>query len=79
MSNNINDNSYLIHEIDINIIISRCIFGFISWICCLVLIIVYIIHIFQVKYKLCKKKSLSYEDTAELALNESFDYNSSIN
>ena len=79
MSNNTNDSSYLIHETVINIIISRCIFGFISWIFCLVLIIVYIIHIFQVKYKLCQKKSLSDEDTAEFALNESFDYNSSIN
>ena len=79
MSNNTNDSSYWIHETDINIIISRFIFGFISWICCLVLIIVYLIHIFQVKYKLCKKKQLSDEDTAEFALNESFDYNSSIN
>jgi hypothetical protein len=69
MSNNTTDNSYLIHSNDINVLICRCIFCFISWLCCLFLISIYIILILKVKFNFCQKNETNKKDKTNNILN----------
>ena len=55
MSNITYNNTHLISPNDINIILGRCVFSFISLFCCLFLIIIYIILVLQIKFNLCQK------------------------
>lgn len=60
----------LIHENDETIILVRAIFCSISFTCCFVLIIVYIILFLQVKFKICTKEKEDNNDLNPLLENE---------
>ena len=71
MSNNTTDSSYLIHSTDLNIIICRCVFCFISWLSCLLLISIYFMLILKVKFNFFQKNTESEKDKANNILNDS--------
>ena len=71
MSNNTTDSSYLIHSENLNVIICRCVFCFISWFSCLLLISIYIMLILKVKFNFFQKNTESEKDKANNILNDS--------
>lgn len=66
--NNIDNITILIGKEDKNIILTRSILSFFSSLCCLTLIIIYIIYFLQIKFNLCIKKDEN--DSNDLLENE---------
>ena len=71
---NNNDNPYLIGNEDKNIILTRSILSLLSSLCCLALIIIYIINFLQIKFNLCTKKE--HNDSNDLLEKEISSQNS---